>query len=135
VKLAWIAAARKGCASPGVTNEPDRSGLRIGRSQLNPGSRAAVLSQAGALLSWTSEGADTFFVRERVRKAAADRRQPQRAERAMDIGASGHALSSASDDEVGGCQARSALSELSERNNQTRAEGGTRTLTPEGTGT
>jgi hypothetical protein len=37
-----------------------------------------VLSQAGAPLSWTSERAC-----ERVRKAAANERQPQRAERAM----------------------------------------------------
>jgi hypothetical protein len=43
----------------------------------------AVLSQAGAPLSWTSERADTLFVCERVRKAAATERQPQRAERAM----------------------------------------------------
>jgi hypothetical protein len=43
----------------------------------------AVLSQAGAPLSWTSERADASFVCERVRKAAAYRRQPQRAERAM----------------------------------------------------
>jgi hypothetical protein len=48
------------------------------------GNRApAVLSQAGAPLSWTSERADTLFVCERVRKAAATERQPQRAERAM----------------------------------------------------
>jgi hypothetical protein len=45
-------------------------------------SRAAVLSQAGAPLSWTIERGDTFFVCERVRKAASDERQPQRAERA-----------------------------------------------------
>ena len=43
----------------------------------------AALSQAGAPLSWTSERADTLFVCERVRKAAATERQPQRAERAM----------------------------------------------------
>ena len=47
------------------------------------GSRAAAVSQAGAPLSWTSERADTLFVCERVRKAAATERQPQRAERAM----------------------------------------------------
>src|SRR5688500_2591827 len=47
-------------------------------------SRAAVLSQAGAPLSWTSERTDMLFVCERVRKAAANKRQPQRAERAMD---------------------------------------------------
>jgi hypothetical protein len=46
-------------------------------------SRTDALSQAGAPLSWTSERADTFFVCERVRKAAAHKRQPQRAERAM----------------------------------------------------
>ena len=46
-------------------------------------SRAAARSQAGAPLSWTSEQADTLFVCERVRKAAAHERQPQRAERAM----------------------------------------------------
>jgi hypothetical protein len=39
-------------------------------------SRAAVVSQAGAPLSWTSE-------RLRARKAAANERQPQRAERAI----------------------------------------------------
>ena len=45
-------------------------------------SRAAVRSQAGAPLSWTSERAGTLFVCERVRKAAANKRQPLRAERA-----------------------------------------------------
>jgi hypothetical protein len=35
--------------------------------------------QAGAPLSWTSEGADMLFVGERTRKAAATERQPQRA--------------------------------------------------------
>ena len=45
--------------------------------------RAAARSQAGAPLSWTSEGADMLFVCERVRKAAANQRQPQRAERAI----------------------------------------------------
>ena len=49
---------------------------------MRSGSRSAVLSQAGAPLSWTSEQADTSFVCERVRKAAAHKRQPQRAERA-----------------------------------------------------
>ena len=78
-----------------------------------------MLSQAGALLSWTNERAEAFFVCERARKAAADKRQPQRAERAMDRGVSGHALSSASDDEVGGEEARSARSERSEWSNQT----------------
>jgi uncharacterized protein YcbK (DUF882 family) len=43
-----------------------------------------------------------FVVCERVRKAAATERQPQRAERAMSLGVSQHALSSASDDDVGG---------------------------------
>jgi hypothetical protein len=42
-----------------------------------------VLRQAGAPLSRTSERADTLFVCEGVRKAAANERQPQRAERAM----------------------------------------------------
>jgi hypothetical protein len=46
-------------------------------------SRVAVLSQAGAPLSWTSEQADTSLVCARVRKAAANKRRPQRAERAM----------------------------------------------------
>ncbi len=47
-------------------------------------SRAAARSQAGAALSWTSERADQLFVYERVRKAAAHKRQPQRAaERAI----------------------------------------------------
>ena len=49
---------------------------------------AAVLSQAGAPLSWTRERADTFFVCERLRKAAANERQPPRAERAMQYGGS-----------------------------------------------
>jgi hypothetical protein len=35
-------------------------------------------------LSWTNERVDTLFVRERERKAAALKRQPQRAQRAMD---------------------------------------------------
>jgi hypothetical protein len=61
-----------------------------------------VLSQAGAPLSWTSERADTLFVCERVRKAAAHKRQPQRAERAMSTERAEGALPSASDDEVGG---------------------------------
>jgi hypothetical protein len=39
--------------------------------------------KAGAPLSWTSERADMFFVCEGVRKAVANKRQPQRAERAM----------------------------------------------------
>jgi len=48
------------------------------------GNRApAVLSKAGAPPSWTIERADTHFVCEGVRKAAAHERQPQRAERAM----------------------------------------------------
>jgi hypothetical protein len=40
---------------------------------------AVVLSQAGAAPSWTIERADTLFVCERVRKATAPERQPQRA--------------------------------------------------------
>jgi hypothetical protein len=40
-----------------------------------------------APLSWTSERADTLFVCERARKAAASRRNPQRAERAIKRGA------------------------------------------------
>ena len=43
-----------------------------------------MLSQAGAPLSWTNERADMLFVCERVRKAAGHKRQPQRAERAID---------------------------------------------------
>jgi dolichol-phosphate mannosyltransferase len=43
----------------------------------------SALSKAGAPLSWTSERADMLFVCERVRKAAATKRQPQRAERAI----------------------------------------------------
>jgi hypothetical protein len=35
VELAWIAAARYSCASPGVTNEADRSGLRVGPEPIN----------------------------------------------------------------------------------------------------
>jgi hypothetical protein len=54
-------------------------------------SRAAVLSQAGAPLSWTIERADTSFVCEGVRKAAAtsaslserSEQYTQRAERAI----------------------------------------------------
>ena len=50
------------------------------------GNRApAARSHAGAPLSWTIERADTSFVCERVRKAAAHKRQPQRAERARNI--------------------------------------------------
>src|SRR6185295_6154939 len=54
-----------------------RSAASVGKS------RAAVLSQAGAPLSWTIERADMLFVCEGVRKAAASKRQPQRAERVM----------------------------------------------------
>jgi hypothetical protein len=46
---------------------------RIAPRRAEPGWRAAVLD----------ERADTLFVCERVRKAAATERQPQRAERAM----------------------------------------------------
>jgi hypothetical protein len=81
--------------------------MRAMREQLpipaaSVGNRApAVLSQAGAPLSWTSERADTLFVCERVRKAAACERQPPRAERAMQR--SEHTrLIVAKDDEVGG---------------------------------
>jgi hypothetical protein len=42
-----------------------------------------MYTEAGAPLSWTIERADTSFVCERARKAAAHKRQPQRAERAM----------------------------------------------------
>jgi hypothetical protein len=66
--------------------------------------------QAGAPLSWTSERADTSFVCERVRKAAAWERQPQRVERAMYTERADNAFPSASDDEVGGFRARSAAS-------------------------
>jgi hypothetical protein len=63
------------------------SDCSAGRAALNdennPGSRAAVLNQAGAPLSWTNERADTLFVCKGVRKAAANERQPQRAKRAM----------------------------------------------------
>ena len=75
-----------------------------------------MLSEAGVPLSWTSEGVDALFVCERVRKAAAHKRQLQRAERAMYTSERPRFLS-ASDDEVGGCEARSARSE---RSNQTR---------------
>jgi hypothetical protein len=48
------------------------------------GDRArALLSQAGAPLSWTSERAGMLFACERVSKAAATKRQPQRAKRAI----------------------------------------------------
>jgi hypothetical protein len=54
----------------------------------------AILSDEDcAPLAWTSEGADAFFVCERVRKAAASRRNPQRAERAIKRGASNQAPS------------------------------------------
>ena len=35
MKLTWIAAACQSCASPGVTNEPDLSGLRVGPEPIN----------------------------------------------------------------------------------------------------
>jgi hypothetical protein len=66
----------------------DPRGASAASGAIRHGSRVAVLSQAGAPLSWTSEGADTLFVCERVRKAAANKRQPQRAERAMHARAS-----------------------------------------------
>jgi hypothetical protein len=59
---------------------------------IRSGSRAAVLSQAGAPMSWTTEGADMLFVCYRVRKASAHMRQPQRAQRAMYRGVRGHAF-------------------------------------------
>jgi hypothetical protein len=81
----------------GITNTSrpgKRGGLRvsgIARRRTEPGWRAAVL-----------ERADTLFVCEGVRKAAAHERQPQRAERAMHEGVSGGVLSSARDDDGGG---------------------------------
>jgi hypothetical protein len=79
------------------------SRLRAGSGSSNQSQIAprAVLSQAGAALSWTSERADTLFVCERVRKAAAHERQPQRAERAMYKEGGDMLFSSPSDDEVG----------------------------------
>ena len=55
-----------------------------------------------------------LFVCERVRKAAANKRQPQRAERAMHTEGA-EAFSSASDDEVGGLQARCANGQRNRR--------------------
>jgi hypothetical protein len=67
------------------------------------GNRAPTArSQAGAPLSWTSDGADTTFVCERARKAAANKRQPQRATASNGYEASGGVLPSASDDDDGG---------------------------------
>jgi hypothetical protein len=111
--------------------DPRRASLAS--EAIKTGSRAAVLSQAGAPLPWTIERADMLFVCEGVRKAAASERQPQRAERAM-YTERGDMLSSSSDDEVGGLKARSALSELGERgSNQNRSELGERGNQP-GTG-
>ncbi len=66
----------------GASNQASCEQLQNGAASV--GNRApAAWSQAGAPLSWTIERADTSFVCERVRKAAARKRQPQRAERAM----------------------------------------------------
>jgi hypothetical protein len=76
----------KTAASQRTSQRAERAIRRSERQQAeqsNLGSRAAVLSQAGAPLSWTRERADMLFVCERARKAAADERRPQRAERAM----------------------------------------------------
>src|SRR5687768_12201920 len=88
--------------------------------QSKPGSRAAVLSQAGAPLPWTRERADTPFVCERVRKAAADKRQPQRALASKSTESEGTCFSSPSDDEVGGLLSASR-SERSDQPNSVRA--------------
>jgi hypothetical protein len=73
-------------------------------------SSAAVLSKAGAPLSWTKERAASVRRQsgfhtagcEQLRKAAANWRQPQRAERAMYERCEPTRFSSASDDKVGG---------------------------------
>jgi hypothetical protein len=70
------------CSSSAIEDEVGGFQARCASGSINcrerRKSRAAVLSQAGAALSWTSERAC-----ERVRKAAAHERQPERAERAM----------------------------------------------------
>jgi hypothetical protein len=61
-----------------------------GSEQSNSGSRAAVLSQAGAPLSWTRERADTFFRllasegRQRLTSASLSERSEQYDEEAAD---------------------------------------------------
>ena len=69
----------------------------IARRRAEPGWRAAVLDERASRHAFVCEG---------VRKAAASEHQAQRAERAMCKEPSGGVLSSASDDEVGGCHAR-----------------------------
>ena len=76
------------CAQPWIYRMRPHRWLEIGASGGGPAasvgkSHAAVLSQAGAPLSWTSERANTLFRCKRMRTAAASNRQPQRAERAM----------------------------------------------------
>ena len=65
-------------------------------------SRAAARSQAGAPLSWTSEGADTSFVCERARKAAAKQAPASASGSEQWIRSERSVVSSASDDDGGG---------------------------------
>ena len=55
MKLTWIAAACQSCASPGVTNEPDLSGLRVGPEPIN----ANKYSAEGGTRTLTPEGTGT----------------------------------------------------------------------------
>jgi hypothetical protein len=77
-----------------------RSAASVGKS------RAAVLSQAGAPLSWTSERADTFSVCEESAEGSGSQAPASASEASNVYGESGGAFSSASDDEVGGLSAR-----------------------------
>jgi hypothetical protein len=95
--------------APRLVSVQDETLTRCGSSRERRQSRGAVLSQAGAPLSWTVERPDTAFVCERGRKVAAYGRQPQRAERAM-CTERADMLSSASDDDAGRFKARCASS-------------------------
>ena len=74
------------------------------------GSRAAVLSQAGASLSWTRERADTLFVCEASEEGSDDRAPASASGASNGRRSEGTRFSSPSDDEVGGFTARSAAS-------------------------
>ena len=80
-----------------------RLGSRVASEQSNSDRARAVLSEAGAPLSWTSERSERG--RQRLTSAGLSERSEQQ------ITKEGTCFSSPSDDEVGGSKARSARSE------------------------
>ena len=81
--------------------------MQIARSRTEPGWRAAVLDERGSRHAFRLRASE---------EGMAFKRQAQRAERAMDRGASGGVLSSGSDDDGGGFACCAAdLQEMAEQ--------------------